>query len=297
MTHARLQRIAVVGLGLLGGSLVQSLKRALPQRKIIGVDYPHVLAQARDFLDEQYAPTDLSHALANADLIFLATPINAIIDMLPLVANAVKRGAIITDVGSTKFEIVEKAKSCFGEERFFIGGHPMTGLEKGGWENAQPNLFDAATYVLTPMAHCPVAPRTALQGLLQTIGARVLLLEAEEHDHVAAEVSHLPQLLAVALTNFIAREGIAQAPRMQMAAGGFRDMTRIAASPYNIWCDILQTNHKNVREALREFTLALQELDQNLEEKKLEGDFQRAHAVRQQLALLNSTIGQSFGIT
>lgn len=287
MSHEHLQRIAVVGLGLIGGSLVQSIRRVLPARTLIGVDFPEVLAQARGFLAEQYAPTNLSHALANADLIFLATPINAVIDMLPLVANAAKRGAIVTDVGSTKRAIVEKAKSCFGEERFFIGGHPMTGLEKGGWENAQPNLFEGATYVLTPTEHCPVAPRTALQELLQNIGARVLVLDAEEHDRVAAEVSHLPQLLAVALTHFISRAGVAHAPRLQMAAGGFRDMTRIAASPYKIWRDVLQTNHTNVRKALREFTLALQELEANLEGEQLESDFQRAHAVRQQLALLS----------
>lgn len=283
MTHESLQRIAVVGLGLIGGSLVQSLRRTLPERKLLGVDYPHVLGQARDFIDEPYAPADLPSAIANADLIFLATPIATILEVLPLIARASKPGALITDVGSTKREIALAAQKFLGPDKIFIGGHPMTGQEKGGWENAQPNLFLNAAYILTPSAQCPAEAAAALQGLLQCLGARVLLLEAEEHDRVAAEISHLPQLLAVALTNFLAREGVASAPRLQMAAGGFRDMKRIAASPYNIWRDILRNNHANVRHALQEFTKELQELGHNLENEKLEADFQQAQALRQKL--------------
>lgn len=284
MTPQSFQRIAVVGLGLIGGSLVQSLRRALPEHKLLGVDFPHVLVQTRGFLDEEYTLADLPNAIANADLIFLATPIAAILEMLPLIAPAAKPGAIITDVGSTKQEIAVAAQKFFSADKIFIGGHPMAGHEKGGWENARPNLFLDAAYILTPSAHCPAEAVAALQGLLQCLGARVLLLDAEEHDRVAAEISHLPQLLAVALTNFIAREGVTSAPRLQMAAGGFRDMTRIAASPYHIWRDILRTNHANVRHALHEFMSALHEIAHNLEDEKMEAAFQQARALRQELA-------------
>ncbi|MEK7728001.1 MAG: prephenate dehydrogenase/arogenate dehydrogenase family protein [candidate division KSB1 bacterium] len=280
MTHESLQRIAVVGLGLIGGSLVQSLRRALPERTLLGVDYAPVLALAGGFLDEQHPLADLPHAVANADLIFLATPINAILDMLPAIANAAKLGAIVTDVGSTKHQIVEKAKSCFSDKKTFIGGHPMAGLEKGGWENAQPHLFENCAYVLTPTEHCPAAPLAAVQELLAKMGTRVMLLDAEEHDRVAAEISHLPQLLAVALTNFIARAGVALEPRLQMAARGLRDMTRIAASPYDIWCDILQTNRANVQTSLQQFIRVLQMLEADLARENLEAAFQNAKTIR-----------------
>ncbi len=286
MKHEHFQRIAVIGLGLIGGSLVQSLRRVLPERKLLGVDFPEVLQRARAFLDEAYPPANLPQAVAQADLIFLATPVGAILNLLPAIARAAKPGAVVTDVGSTKQEIVKRAHEHFTDDRFFIGAHPMAGLEKAGWENAQPNLFKGAVYVLTPSPQLPSAPLEALKDLLTELGARVLLLDAEEHDRVAAEISHLPQLLAVALTNFIAREGVASAPRLQMAAGGFRDMTRIAASPYNIWRDILRANHANVRQALQEFLLALQQLAQDLDREELEATFHHAQELRQKLLRL-----------
>jgi prephenate dehydrogenase len=283
MKHEHFQCIAVVGLGLIGGSLVQSLRRALPERRLVGVDFPEVLERARAFLDAAHPPSELACALAQADLTFLATPVSAILDTLPAIARAAKRGAVITDVGSTKEQIAKRAQEYFAGECFFIGGHPMTGSESAGWENARPDLFQEAVYVLTPAPRFPAAPLEALQGLLTQLGAHVTLLDAEEHDRVAAEISHLPQLLAVALTNFIARESVASAPRLQMAAGGFRDMTRIAASPYHLWRDILRTNHANVRQALEEFLLALRQLEQELEREELGASFQRANDLHRRL--------------
>jgi len=283
VSHERFQRIAVVGLGLLGGSLVQSIRRIMPERTLIGVDYPEVLERARTFLDEAHTPAQLAIAVRKADLVFLATPISIILQTLPTVANMVPHGAVVTDVGSTKRVVAELAQNCFAGERFFIGGHPMAGREKGGWENATDRLFESSAYVLTPSPNFPAAPLTALQDLLRTLGAHTMLLEAEEHDRIAAEISHMPLLLALALTNFIARPGVASEPRVQMAAGGFRDMTRIAASPFAIWRDILHTNHANVRHALQEFILTLQQLAQDLEREELDATFQHAHELRQKL--------------
>ncbi len=280
MSHERFQRIAVVGMGLLGGSLVQSLRRVLPERALIGIDYPEVLERARTFLDEAHEPANLAIALREVDLVFLATPISIILQTLPVISNMVPRGAVVTDVGSTKRVVTELAQKCFGGERYFVGGHPMAGREKGGWENATDRLFENSAYVLTPAPNFPAAPLAALQDLLHKLGAHTMLLEAEEHDRIAAEISHMPLLLALALTNFLARPGVASAPRVHMAAGGFRDMTRVAASPFPIWKDILHTNHDNVQKSLQEFILALQQLAQNLGREELEATFQRAHELR-----------------
>ncbi len=204
--------------------------------------------------------------------------------MLPEVARAIPSGAVVTDVGSTKRDLMALAQKHFTGERFFIGGHPMTGLEKGGWENSEARLFENAIYVLTLPLHVPTPLLEALQDFLAELGARVMLLEPEEHDRIAAEISHLPHLLAITLTNFIAREGVKREPRLQMAGRGFRDMTRIAASPFPIWRDILHTNHDNVQQALQEFTLALQQLTQELERDELKPRFQNAQQLQQQMS-------------
>jgi prephenate dehydrogenase len=198
-------RIAVVGLGLLGGSLVKSFRRTAPACHLIGVDFHEALIQARDQLDEAFLPPDLPRALRQVDLVFLATPISAILRLLPEVAKAIPPGAVVTDVGSAKSRIVETARRHFTGERYFIGGHPMAGREKGGWENADPGLFENTTYALTPSPDFPPDLLEALKNLLLACGARVILLDPEEHDRAVADISHLPQLLAIALTNFIAR--------------------------------------------------------------------------------------------
>jgi prephenate dehydrogenase len=274
------QRIAMVGLGLIGGSLVKSFRRTAPACQLIGVDYHEALLQARDQLDEVFLPHDLANALRQADLVFLATPISTILQLLPEVARTVPPGAVVTDVGSAKSRIVETARQHFIGERYFIGGHPMAGREKGGWENADPFLFEHTAYALTPPPDFPPDRLDALKNLLHAFGAHVVLIDPKEHDRVVADISHLPQLLAIALTNFIAREGTPVEPRLQMAAGGFRDMTRIAASPFQIWQDILACNRDNIRCSLQEFIAGLQDMLCAVDDEKMAGHFQNANQLR-----------------
>jgi prephenate dehydrogenase len=280
MRAKKFQRIAVVGLGVIGGSLVKSLRRAVPDCKLVGVDFQAVLMQARDKLDAAFLPENLAEALGDADLVFLATPVGAILRLLPEVAATVRPGAVVTDVGSTKTWIVERAVQCFNGGRCFIGGHPMAGSEKGGWENAEEHLFENAAYVLTPASNPPAHSLELLANLLQAIGARVIILDPEKHDRLVAEVSHLPQLLAVALTNFISRHGDEDDIRLQLTAGGLRDMTRLAASPFSIWQDILNSNRANVRQSLDEFIAILQQLAHDLDNGKLEAGFRHANQFR-----------------
>jgi prephenate dehydrogenase len=179
--------------------------------------------------------------------------------------------------------VVEHAQKHFTGERYFIGGHPLTGHEKGGWENAGAHLFANAPYALTPTPDLPAPRLQALSSLLQTLGARVITLDAETHDRVVADISHLPQLLAVALMNFIARESGQSQLGLQLAGGGLRDMTRLAASPFGIWKDILESNHANVRQSLQEFIFALQNLMRDLDHDNLERGFKLANQLRQHI--------------
>ncbi|MGH7600315.1 MAG: prephenate dehydrogenase, partial [bacterium] len=266
MLKETFRRIAVVGLGLIGGSLVKSLRRAVPDCKLVGVDFHEVLVQAQDDLDAAFLPVNLGQALSEVDLIFLATPVGVILRLLPEVSRVMRPGAIVTDVGSTKGWIVKQAAHHFNGDRYFIGGHPMAGSEKGGWENADAHLFENAAYVLTPASNPPAYSLESLANLLQALGARIIILDPEEHDRLVAEVSHLPQLLAIALTNFIARDGIEFESHLQLAAGGFRDMTRIAASRFSIWQDILNSNRANVRQSLQEFIAVLQQMARDLDD-------------------------------
>jgi len=283
---APFQRITVVGLGLIGGSLVKSIRQAQPECKLIGVDFQDVISSARDYLDESFLPENLAHALRDADLVFLAAPINVILHLLPEVAKAIRPGALVTDVGSTKSLIVEHAQKHFTGERYFIGGHPMAGREKGGWENADARLFENAAYVLTPSSNFPAHLLDSFTRLLQALGARVITLDPATHDRIVADISHLPQLLAVALMNFIARENAQLEPSLQLAGGGFRDMTRLAASPFEIWKDILAGNGANVRRSLQEFIVALQNLTRDLDNDDLEPSFEQANRLRQLMASL-----------
>ena len=280
------QRIAVVGLGLIGGSLVKSFRHRVPKCKLIGVDSRAILDAAQEYLDEAFEPEKLAHAVQDADLIFLATPMNTILQQLPEVAHSIRRGAVATDVGSTKSLILAEAQKHFTGERFFIGGHPLAGREKGGWENAQADLFENATYVLTPPSNFPAHLIDALTQLLQTLGVRVIELDPVTHDRLVADISHLPQLLAIALMNFIARETAPAELSLQLAAGGFRDMTRLAASPFEIWKDILGSNSANVRKNLQEFIVTLQQLAQAFDSDDLERYFQQANWLRENLATL-----------
>jgi len=286
MMNTPFQRIAVVGLGLIGGSLVKSFRRRAPECKLIGVDSRDILAVAREYLDEAYESENLARAVRDVDLVFLATPINTILQQFPEVAQSIRHGAVATDVGSTKSLIVAEAQKHFSGERFFIGGHPLAGREKGGWENARADLFENAAYVLTPESNFPAQLTEALTQLLQTLGARVIELEAATHDRLVAEISHLPQLLAVALMNFIARDNASPESALQLAAGGFRDMTRLAASPFAIWQDIFDSNRANVRRSLQEFIVALQKLAQALDNDGLEPHFKQANRLQQNLGAL-----------
>ncbi len=262
------RRVAIVGLGLIGGSLALAAKRFRPETSVIGVDFPEVLSRAlgRGAIDAGVPPERLEAAVAEADLVVLATPILTILKLLDRVVPALKPGAVVTDVGSTKLEICRAAGAAMGgapEGAVFVGGHPLAGSEAQGIEHAQPLLFENALYVLTPPQ--PDAPRgregaAALRGFLESLGALVVELEPERHDQIVAYTSHLPQLLAVALVNVVGARG-----HLDWAAGGFRDLTRVAASPFGLWRDILSTNAPRVRAALEALIDELQALKGQLE--------------------------------
>ncbi|HOQ28058.1 MAG TPA: prephenate dehydrogenase [Armatimonadota bacterium] len=253
--------ICIIGMGLLGGSLGMALKQRGLARRVVGVARrPEALERARELGSIDEGGLDATAAVAGADLTFLCVPVLAITRLLPLLAPHVRAGGVVTDVGSTKTAIVDAGESVLPGR--FLGGHPMAGSEQAGIEGADPLLFEGATWALTPgEASAPVEP---LSELITGLGARPLLLPPEEHDRAVAATSHLPHATAAALARVVADAlGEAEAAA-RLAAGSYRDTTRVAASSPELWRDVCLTNREPILAALGRMQGYLAELAEAL---------------------------------
>ena len=261
-------KIAIIGLGVIGGSLGLAIKQNNPRVTVVGFDSPTVLRRARKRRAINISAPSLRSAVSDAEIVFLCTPVDTILKLLPNVSRFISSTTLVTDVGSVKGVVQSCAKKYFASHGVFIGGHPMAGSEGSGIEYADGLLFQNAVYVLCP----PLGSGKKIQplaALLKSIGARVLTMDAREHDRVAAAISHLPQLIAVSLMDNAARKNKRNPAFLQLAAGGFRDMTRIASSPFHVWKDILSNNRDETMRALREFEKLLGQFRKGLRQGSL----------------------------
>jgi prephenate dehydrogenase len=262
--------VTIAGVGLSGGSFALALRKAGFAGRIIGVSSPATVekALARGVIDQALP---LAEAAAVSDLVYLAQPIQRIIEMLPAVDSAVRPGTLITDAGSTKRVIVEAATASVRRGRF-VGGHPMAGKESRGVEEADADLFRGRPYVLT-------SREPELEGWIELIGARLVILDPVEHDRLAALVSHLPQLISTALAPVIGEE-----PRAAPVAGpAALGLTRLALSPYDVWRDILATNARPIDDALAGFIARLEQVRAALQSPEMEREFGRAASAARRL--------------
>jgi len=266
------KRIALLGTGLIGGSLGLIWAERRPDWTVVGHDRPDVLERAfdRSAVDERAA--DPVTAVDGADIVVLATPLGATLKILEQIAPHLDEGTIVTDVASVKSPVMEQAADVLPGHVHFVGGHPMAGAETSGIDAADALVFENAIYALCLPS---TTEETDLDGLLSPLvdlisatGARPLILNAEQHDRIAAWVSHLPQLLAVSLMNVV--DDLDDASARQLAAGGFRDMTRIASSPFSMWRDILVGNQGHVLDALGAISRSIQSIRNRLIEDDVE---------------------------
>ena len=279
------KRITIVGLGLIGGSWGLAVKARGVATRRVGCDRPEVLERAltAGVVDEGTA--DPLAAARDADLVILATPVGPILDLLQQLKGAVSPRALITDVGSTKRLICQRAREHFGDEPLFLGGHPLAGKERSGLENADAKLLEGARYVLTPLLpnHLNDPRVKAFSALLEAVGARPFVTEASTHDRAVAFLSHLPQLLSTGLSSMIAEQSVEDFLPVELAASGFRDVTRLAESPYNLWRDICLTNIENIQSALESLIDKLETMKLHLSDRELERDFKQALKLRERL--------------
>ncbi len=280
-----IQQITIIGTGLIGGSLGLALKKRGFGGRIVGCDREAVLAQARErgAIDTGVlSPEDSVHG---SEVVVLATPVGAIIDLIEKIGPLAGAGALITDVGSTKAEIVARARDVFGNDvvRRFLPGHPMAGKEHGGVEHADADLFAGAAWLITPLPEQDFRSGLAGEYLqwIEKIGARVLPIDVADHDRVCAWVSHLPQMIATAFAATLADELGADSDASAIGGRALREMTRIASSPYSMWRDIALTNSTNLEQALMKLEQRLAHIRENLRSRELEAEFERARAFMQ----------------
>ena len=278
------KQVTIVGTGLIGGSLGLALKKRHLAGRIVGCDRAPTLERAhkRGAIDEGVVtPAD---AVRGSDLVVLATPVLAILDHIERLGPALPARTLVTDVGSTKGEVVKRAAKSFGKTagQRFLAGHPMAGKEQAGVDFADADLFEGAAWLFTPLPRQNVNAGMCGEFLqcAEKLGAKVAILDPPDHDRFCAWISHLPQMISTALAATLVDEFGEDAPVLDIGGRALRELTRISASPYSMWRDIAITNRDNLGRALMKLEQRLAHIRENLDSKQLADEFERAHQLR-----------------
>lgn len=263
----RWNKITLVGVGLLGGSLGLAIKRRRLAREVAG--YVRRDTSVRECADAgavDFATTDLLAAVWNADLVILCTPIAQMPPLVKRLLPALKRGAIVTDVGSAKSSVVKKLESRIARAgACFVGSHPMAGTERTGVSAAQEDLFESAICVVTPTRRTDPAALKKIERFWKSVGSQVMKLSPEDHDLLVSRSSHLPHIVAAALVNLVLSPSLPE-EQQALCANGFRDTTRVASGSPEMWRDIALANRTHLRVILDDFVRQLQRVQALLRE-------------------------------
>jgi prephenate dehydrogenase len=279
-----IRQITIIGTGLIGGSLALALRKKKFAGKIIGCDRQATLEKARDRGAIDVGIVDPGDAVHGSQVVVLAAPVLAIVDLIERVGPVLPAKTLLTDVGSTKSVIVERAIKVLGKkaEKQFLAGHPMAGKELSGVDFADADLFQKAVWFFTPLPgqNLNEGLFAEFAGWIDTIGARIAMMSAEEHDRLCAWISHVPQMISTALAAALVEEFGAEAPLLPAGGRALQEMTRISASPYSMWRDVAISNKKNLEDALWKVEQRLAHIRENLATRQLAEEFERAHQLR-----------------
>ncbi|MTI79572.1 MAG: prephenate dehydrogenase [Firmicutes bacterium] len=277
------KRLAIIGVGLIGGSFGLAVNERNLAKEVVGLDNDQrniELALSSGAIHSK--ASSLAEAVKDAELVVLATPVLASEEILSQLASLLDENTIVTDVGSTKEIITSLATKILPSGVNFVGGHPMAGSEVTGMRGAHSYLFENAYYLLTPTPETDTTALQKVRNLVEIMGARVVEMTPEEHDQNVAVVSHLPHLLASALVNTLT-DMPEYKKIIPLAAGGFRDTTRIAAGCSEMWRDIFRSNSVRIKEVIKSFRTVLDEYEQLIEEDhsaKLQQKLEEARKTR-----------------
>jgi prephenate dehydrogenase len=279
-----IRQITIIGTGLIGGSLGLALRKHKFPGRIVGCDREATIEKARQRGAIDDGTSNPSDAIRGSQLVILAAPVLAIVDLIDRIGPVLPANALLTDVGSTKAAIVDRAMQILGKNarKRFLGGHPLAGKESSGVDYADPDLFQNAVWFLTPLPgqtlnHGAFAEYAAW---IDQIGARIALLPAADHDRLCAWISHVPQMISTALAAALVEEFGAEAPLLPAGGRALQEMTRISASPYSMWRDVAISNKNNLEDALWKVEQRLAHIRENLTTRQLAEEFERAHELR-----------------
>ncbi|MFQ5802114.1 MAG: prephenate dehydrogenase [Candidatus Methylomirabilales bacterium] len=278
-------RIAVIGVGLIGGSLARACRDGIA-RRVIGLDVEQTHLQHALSLGLVDQADDLPTGVEGADLVVVAVPVGAIMGVVRAIAPHLGAECTVTDVGSVKGDLVAEVEAEIPAGRMYIGGHPIAGTERSGPEAARAGLFRDSLCVLTPTSRTAVDALGKVTRLWEEVGSRVVLMDPFLHDRIFALVSHLPHLVAYALMSTLPSLAEEGDEILRFSAGGLRDFTRIAASDPTMWRDILIRNRKEVLESITVFQKVLHRFEEMIRTQdavRLMEEFQRAKEMREQL--------------
>ncbi|HKV82270.1 MAG TPA: prephenate dehydrogenase/arogenate dehydrogenase family protein [Candidatus Sulfotelmatobacter sp.] len=279
-----IRQITIIGTGLIGGSLALALRKKKFAGMIIGCDREGTLERARMRGAIDDGVVNPGDAVRGSQVVVLATPVLAICDLIERVGPVLPAKALLTDVGSTKAAVVERAVSVFGKNagKRFLAGHPMAGKEMSGVDYADPDLFKNAVWFLSPLPDQNLNEGLFAEfaGWIDAVGAQIAMLPPDEHDRLCAWISHLPQMISTALAAALVEEFGAEAPVLPAGGRALQEMTRISASPYSMWRDVAISNKKNLQDALWKVEQRLAHIRENLATRELAAEFERAHELR-----------------
>ena len=279
-----IRQITIIGTGLIGGSLALALRRKKFAGRIVGCDREGTLERAKMRGAIDHGTADPGDAVRGSQVVVLATPVLAIIDLIERVGPVLPAKALLTDVGSTKAAVVERAVKVFGKNagKRFLAGHPMAGKELSGVDYADAELFHNAVWFLSPLPgqNLNEGLLAEFAGWIDAIGARIAMVPAEQHDRLCAWISHVPQMMSTALAAALVEEFGPEAPLLPAGGRALQEMTRISASPYSMWRDVAISNKKNLESALWKVEQRLAHIRENLATRALAEEFEQAHELR-----------------
>ena len=257
--------ITIIGLGLIGGSLAKALKQKLNIKTIIAIDKEEKSLESA--FKEKYIDvmlSEISSEIKNSDIVFIATPVDIAYDCISKVKEYVKSDCIISDLCSSKKELMDKICESLGSVNF-IGGHPMAGSERFGYTASDSHLFENAYYILVPMQDSSKNNLDILSKVIEGIGAIPFVLTPSEHDMAIAAISHLPHIISASLVNCAKNSGSDKSTLLRLAAGGFKDITRISSSNPSMWQNICKSNKKSILKLIDIYLDTLSSFKKNLE--------------------------------
>ena len=281
------EKVTIIGVGLIGGSMGLAIRGWNLANQVTGVDTDLANLELALELEavHRISQNNLA-AVADADLVVIATPVGLTPGLVSEIAPYLRQGCIVTDVGSTKADVVNQVERLMPLGTSFIGGHPMTGAETAGVKGADRYLFENAIYILTPSKNTEKKALEKMKMLIEGLGARCIELDPQEHDIMVAAVSHLPHLVATALVNTASELDQEYDGLLMLAAGGFRDTTRVASGNPLMWKDICLTNKESILKALDKFAEALERartLVERCDDLGLKREFEQARELRKNI--------------